>query len=191
MADNKNILTIVIAAVIFLVLGIFLGSSLVKPGEAPVEIPETAEDPGLWFAYTVFGQVTEVKDNIVFIEGDIKDWQGNPIHRKAFVTTDTVIILREKEDVSTAERTKRQEEAFREFCDYMESTGWDSEVHPWTLLGQFEQNQQLANPLPSSTFAEKEITLPEIKLGDRISATSKTNIAANTAFQATAIYIER
>jgi len=192
MTDNKNTLIIIIAAIVFLVLGIFLGSFLIKPSEVPVEIPEKAEESEeLWFAYNLSGQVTEAKDNIVSIKGNIKDWQGNPIYRKAFVGADTAIILREKEDVSTAERTKRQTEAFQEFCDYMQSIDWDSEVHPWTLLGQFEEDQPTASPIPTNTFIEKKITLTEIKPGDKISVSSNTNIAANLAFEATAIYIDR
>ena len=184
MIDKKCILVIIVAAIIFLIFGIFLGNSFTRPLIQTMEKLEAGEE--LWFVYTFSGKVTGVKDNIVFIDGGIKDPYGKPLHREAVIIKDTNILLEEVDKKDQIERfEQREREDFRRVCEYMESINWDPVAIPRTLLNQeiFKRDMVLSG--------YQEITLEEIMPGDNIVVSSSDNIAANVRFEANTIFIYR
>ena len=187
--NNKNTLIIFLVAIIFLALGIFLGNSFIKPVTEPTELPKSGGE--LWFVYNFSGKVSSIKSDSILIEGDMLDPDGRPITREALVTAGTNIVLRErkiKDDSLLEEEFERQErEAFRRVCQQMESANWDSSLVPRTLFTQ-EQKVYMA---PAESPEETQITLGQIMPGDKITVNSKDNIAANTRFEATTIFINR
>ena len=187
--NNKNTLIIFLVAIVFLALGIFLGNSFIKPVAGPIELPKSGGE--LWFVYNFSGKASSIKSDSILIEGDMLDPDGRPIIRDAVVTASTNIVLRErkiKDDSLLEEEFERRErEAFRKVCEKMESANWDSSLVPRTLFTE----EQKVYMVPVESPEETEITLGQIMPGDKITVNSKDNIAANTRFEATTVFINR
>ena len=135
--------------------------------EAKLEKAKTAITS---FAETkfVFGKIKEIKDNSIIIESA----NANPLEDT--LTVKTIMV---KSETKFMKSEAKDNAVFQK----------EMEEYQKTTAAQANGTQISTPPMP---FAEKEISLSDLKAGDQITAEASENVKDKTSFEATKITLQ-